>query len=127
VPFVDVVNTMLNDDLPLTVGEYEEWGNPNEKVYYDYMMSYCPYQNLSARSYPTILVKTSYDDSQVMYHEPAKYVAKLRELQTGTNPVVFHINMKGGHGGSSGRYDRIRETAHEYAFMLDQWGLGARD
>jgi oligopeptidase B len=118
VPFVDVVNTMLDESLPLTVEEFEEWGNPKKKDEYEYMASYSPYDNLAAKAYPPILVKTSLDDSQVMYWEPAKYVAKLRTLKTDKNPLVFKINMAGGHGGSSGRYDRLKETAFDYAFVL---------
>jgi oligopeptidase B len=123
VPFVDVINTMLDESLPLTVGEFEEWGNPKKKEEYDYIKSYSPYDNLAARPYPTILVKTSFDDSQVMYWEPAKYVAKLRTLKTDSNPLVFKINMAGGHGGSSGRYDRLKELAFDYAFVLTQLGI----
>ena len=123
VPFVDVLNTMLDESLPLTVGEFEEWGNPKKKEEYDYMKSYSPYDNLAAKQYPTILVKTSFDDSQVMYWEPAKYVAKLRTLKTDSNPLVFKINMAGGHGGSSGRYDRLHELAFDYAFVLTQLGI----
>jgi oligopeptidase B len=123
VPFVDVINTMLDESLPLTVGEFEEWGNPKKKEEYDYIKSYSPYDNLAAKPYPTILVKTSFDDSQVMYWEPAKYVAKLRTLKTDSNPLVFKINMAGGHGGSSGRYDRLKELAFDYAFVLTQLGI----
>ncbi len=123
VPFVDVMNTMLDATLPLTVPEYEEWGNPNEKPAFDYMLSYSPYDNVTAKAYPAILVQTSFDDSQVMYWEPSKYVAKLRALKTDMNPLVFFINMHGGHGGSSGRYDRIREQDRRYAFMLTQLGI----
>jgi oligopeptidase B len=123
VPFVDVMNTMLDANLPLTVPEYEEWGNPNEKTAFDYMLSYSPYDNVSKKAYPAILVQTSFDDSQVMYWEPSKYVAKLRALKTDSNPLVFFINMHGGHGGSSGRYDRIREQDRRYAFMLTQLGI----
>ena len=123
VPFVDVMNTMLDATLPLTVGEYEEWGNPNQKPAFDYMLSYSPYDNVTAKAYPTILVQTSFDDSQVMYWEPSKYVAKLRALKTDRNPLIFFINMHGGHGGSSGRYDRIREQDRRYAFMLNQLGI----
>ena len=123
VPFVDVMNTMLDASLPLTVGEYEEWGNPNEKAAFDYMLSYSPYDNVTAKAYPAILVQTSFDDSQVMYWEPSKYVAKLRALKTDQNPLVFFINMHGGHGGSSGRYDRIREADRRFAFMLTQLGI----
>jgi oligopeptidase B len=124
VPFVDVLNTMLDESLPLTVGEFEEWGNPRKKEEYEYIRSYSPYDNLAAKAYPTMLVKTSFDDSQVMYWEPAKYVAKLRSVKTDANPLVFKINMAGGHGGSSGRYDRLRELAFDYAFVLTQLGLG---
>ena len=123
VPFVDVLNTMLDEDLPLTVGEYEEWGNPNEREAYEYIKSYCPYTNLEKKAYPITLVKTSYNDSQVMYWEPAKYVARLRDFKTDNNPVLFHINMDGGHGGSSGRYDRIKETAYDYSFMFHVWDM----
>jgi oligopeptidase B len=123
VPFVDVMNTMLDASLPLTVGEYEEWGNPNEKPAFDYMLTYSPYDNVAAKSYPAILVQTSFDDSQVMYWEPSKYVAKLRALKTDQNPLVFFINMHGGHGGSSGRYDNIRDRDRNYAFMLTQLGI----
>jgi oligopeptidase B len=123
VPFVDVINTMLDESLPLTVGEFEEWGNPKKKDEYEYIKSYSPYDNIAAKNYPTMLVKTSFDDSQVMYWEPAKYVAKLRSLKTDTHPLVFKINMAGGHGGSSGRYDRLRELAFDYAFVFQQLGL----
>jgi oligopeptidase B len=125
VPFVDVINTMLDDTLPLTVGEYLEWGNPNEESAYRYMLSYSPYDNLQTKSYPATLVRTSLNDSQVMYWEPAKYVAKLRTLKTDANPLLFKINMAAGHGGSSGRYDALRETALDYAFILTM--LGAAD
>ena len=120
VPFVDVLNTMLDDSLPLTVGEYEEWGNPNERDAYFRIKSYCPYTNIEKAPYPTMLVRTSLNDSQVMYWEPAKYVAKLRAHKTDDNPLVFKINMDAGHGGSSGRYDYLRETALDYAFVLTQ-------
>jgi oligopeptidase B len=120
VPFVDVINTMLDDTLPLTVGEYLEWGNPNEPEAYAYMKSYSPYDQLEARSYPAMLVRTSLNDSQVMYWEPAKYVAKLRTLKTDDNPLLFHCNMDAGHGGASGRYDALKETALDYAFLIDQ-------
>ena len=123
VPFVDVMNTMLDATLPLTVSEYEEWGNPNQKAAFDYMLTYSPYDNVAAKAYPAILVQTSFDDSQVMYWEPSKYVAKLRALKTDQNPLVFFINMHGGHGGSSGRYDRIREADRRYAFMLTELGI----
>ena len=120
VPFVDVLNTMLDPTLPLTVGEFEEWGDPRIREQYEYMRSYSPYDNIAARAYPAMLVKTSFNDSQVMYWEPAKYVARLRAMKTDSNPLVFKVNMAGGHGGSSGRYDKLRETAFDYAFLLTQ-------
>ena len=123
VPFVDVMNTMLDATLPLTVGEYEEWGNPNEKKAYDYMLQYSPYDNVKKAAYPAILVKTSFNDSQVMYWEPAKYTAKLRTLKTDNNVLLLKTNMAAGHGGSSGRYDRFKEVAFDYAFMLTQLGV----
>jgi oligopeptidase B len=123
VPFVDVMNTMLDASLPLTVGEYEEWGNPNEKPAYDYMLKYSPYDNLKKTAYPAILVKTSFNDSQVMYWEPAKYVAKLRTVKDDKNVLLLKTNMAAGHGGSSGRYDYLKEVAIDYAFMLTQLGL----
>jgi oligopeptidase B len=124
VPFVDVMNTMLDESLPLTVGEFEEWGNPKEKAAFDYMMSYSPYDNVEAKNYPDMLVKTSFNDSQVMYWEPAKYVARLRSLKTDHNPLLLKIKMDpAGHGGASGRYDRLHDTAFEYAWMLSQVGI----
>ena len=123
VPFVDVLNTMLDASLPLTVGEYEEWGNPQIIEDYFYMKSYCPYSNLAATDYPTMLVKTGLNDSQVMYWEPAKYVAKLRALKRDANPLLFKINMGAGHGGASGRYDYLREIALDYVFLLTQLGI----
>ena len=120
---MDVVNTMLDDHLPLTAGEWEEWGDPRRKDQYDYMKTYCPYTNLAAGAYPTMLVKTSFNDSQVMYWEPAKYVAKLRTLKTDVNPLVLKTNMAAGHGGASGRYDYLREVAFDYAFILSQLGI----
>jgi oligopeptidase B len=123
VPFVDVMNTMLDASLPLTVPEYEEWGNPNEKQAYDYMLKYSPYDNLKKAAYPAILVKTSFNDSQVMYWEPAKYTAKLRTLKTDNNVLLLKTNMAAGHGGSSGRYDRFKEVAFDYAFMLTELGV----
>ncbi len=118
VPFVDVMNTMLDASLPLTVPEYEEWGNPNEPAAFAYMLSYSPYDNLKPGKYPAILVKTSLNDSQVMYWEPAKYVAKLRTLKQDNNPLLLYTNMAAGHGGASGRYDYLREIAFDYAFIL---------
>ena len=123
VPFVDVINTMLDASLPLTVGEYEEWGNPQIAADYAYMKSYDPYSNLERKLYPTMLVKTSLNDSQVMYWEPAKYVAQLRTLKTDANPLLLKINMGAGHGGASGRYDYLREIALDYAFLLTQLGI----
>jgi oligopeptidase B len=123
VPFVDVMNTMLDASLPLTVPEYEEWGNPNEQEYFHYMLSYSPYDNLKQGSYPAMLVKTSLHDSQVMYWEPAKYVAKLRTLKTDNNPLLLVTNMQAGHGGSSGRYDYLKEIALDYAFLLRELGI----
>jgi oligopeptidase B len=123
VPFVDVINTMLDASLPLTVGEYEEWGNPNEKPAYEYMKSYSPYDNVAAKYYPAILVETSLNDSQVMYWEPAKYVARLRAMKTDSNVLLLKTNMGAGHGGASGRYDFLKETAFTYAFVLAQFGV----
>lgn len=124
VPFVDVMNTMLDATLPLTVGEYEEWGNPNEPEAFAYMRSYSPYDNLTAGEYPAMLVKTSLNDSQVMYWEPAKYVAKLRTLMVNADkPLLLHTNMEAGHGGASGRYDYLKETAFDYAFLLRELGV----
>jgi oligopeptidase B len=123
VPFVDVMNTMLDASLPLTVAEYEEWGNPNEAVAFAYMKSYSPYDNLKAGAYPAMLVKTSLNDSQVMYWEPVKYVAKLRTLKTNDTPLLLHINMDAGHGGASGRYDYLKEIAFDYAFLLRELGV----
>ena len=125
VPFVDVMNTMLDASLPLTVPEYEEWGNPNEPEYFNYMLSYSPYDNLKPGSYPAMLVKTSLHDSQVMYWEPAKYVAKLRTVKTDDNPLLLVTNMKAGHGGASGRYDYLKEIAFDYAFLLRELGLAS--
>jgi oligopeptidase B len=124
VPFVDVMNTMMDASLPLTVGEYLEWGNPNEKAAYDYMKTYSPYDNLEKRAYPAILVTTSFNDSQVMYWEPAKYVARLRTLKTNNTPLLLKIKMEpAGHGGASGRYDRMKDQAFEYAWLLTQVGI----
>jgi oligopeptidase B len=123
VPFVDVINTMLDESLPLTVQEFLEWGNPKIKEQYDYMKSYCPYSNVAARDYPAMLVLTSLNDSQVMYWEPAKFVAKLRVTKTDSNPLLFKITMAAGHGGPSGRYDALREEAFAYGFILGQMGI----
>jgi oligopeptidase B len=123
VPFVDVINTMLDSSLPLTAQEWEQWGNPKNPEHYKYMLSYSPYDNVEKKAYPWLLVTTSFNDSQVMYFEPAKWVAKLRAMKTDNNPLYFKTNLAGGHGGSSGRYDRLRETAFRYAFVLDAVGL----
>ena len=123
VPFVDVVTTMLDESIPLTTGEYDEWGNPNEKKYYLYMKSYSPYDNVIAQEYPNMLVTTGLHDSQVQYWEPAKWVAKLRELKTDNNLLLLHTNMEAGHGGASGRFEALKEVAEEYAFLLDLEGI----
>jgi len=124
VPFVDVVNTMLDESLPLTVPEFEEWGNPKEKQAFDYMISYSPYDNIEDKPYPNILVKTSFNDSQVMYWEPAKYVAKMRATRTDHNLLILKTNLDpAGHGGASGRYDRLKEASFDYAFILTQMGI----
>lgn len=119
VPFVDVVTTMLDESIPLTTSEYDEWGNPNDSTYYAYMKSYSPYDNVEAKAYPNLMVTTGYHDSQVQYWEPAKWVAKLRELKTDNHKLLFHTNMDAGHSGSSARFESIKETAREYAFFLD--------
>ncbi|RMG84489.1 MAG: S9 family peptidase [Bacteroidetes bacterium] len=119
VPFVDVLTTMLDESIPLTTGEFDEWGNPKDKVFYDYIKSYSPYDNVEKKAYPALLVTTGLHDSQVQYWEPAKWVAKLREVKTDTNPLLLHTNMEAGHGGQSGRFRRYHETAMEYAFLLD--------
>ncbi|WP_298525778.1 S9 family peptidase [uncultured Christiangramia sp.] len=119
VPFVDVITTMLDDSIPLTTGEYDEWGNPNEKSYYDYMKSYSPYDNVVKQDYPNMLVTTGLHDSQVQYWEPAKWIAKLREYKTDQNVLLLHTNMDAGHGGASGRFEALKEVAEEYAFLLD--------
>ena len=123
VPFVDVVTTMLDDSIPLTTGEYDEWGNPNEKEYYDYMKSYSPYDNVEAKDYPNLYVSTGFHDSQVQYWEPAKWIAKLRALRTNKNLLLFDINMDAGHGGASGRFESLKEVAKEFAFLLDLEGI----
>ncbi|NER16707.1 S9 family peptidase [Spongiivirga citrea] len=123
VPFIDVVTTMLDDSIPLTTGEYDEWGNPNNKDSYEYMKSYSPYDNVGAKEYPNLLVTTGVHDSQVQYWEPAKWVAKLRELNTGNNKILLHTNMETGHGGASGRFEALKETAEDFAFLLDLEGV----
>ncbi|AXO79386.1 S9 family peptidase [Olleya aquimaris] len=123
VPFVDVVTTMLDDSIPLTTGEYDEWGNPNDKTYYDYMKSYSPYDNVAQKEYPNLLVTTGLHDSQVQYWEPAKWVAKLRELKTDSNLLLLKTDMEAGHGGASGRFEALKEVALEYAFLFDLEGI----
>lgn len=123
VPFVDVVSTMLDDSIPLTTGEYDEWGNPNDEEYYHYIKSYSPYDNVTAQHYPNMLVTTGLHDSQVQYWEPAKWVAKLREFKTDANVLLLHTNMDAGHGGASGRFEALKEIAEEYAFLFDLEGI----
>jgi oligopeptidase B len=125
VPFVDVINTMLDASLPLTTSEYIEWGNPNEKAAFDYMIQYSPYDNVKAQAYPSMLIHVSLNDSQVAYWEGAKLVAKLRAAKTDANPLLLKTNLGAGHGGASGRYDALRETAFTLAFILQQVGLAA--
>ena len=123
VPFVDVVTTMLDETIPLTTGEYDEWGNPNELRYYNYMKSYSPYDNVEEKDYPNMLVTTGLHDSQVQYWEPAKWVAKLRDMKTDSNKLLLHTDMDSGHGGASGRFESLKEVALEYAFLLDLEGI----
>jgi len=123
VPFVDVVTTMLDESIPLTTGEFDEWGNPNDKAYYDYMLSYSPYDNVEAMNYPALLVTTGLHDSQVQYWEPAKWVAKLRDMKTDQNRILLLTQMDYGHGGASGRFERYKEKALEYAFVFDLVGI----
>lgn len=123
VPFVDVVTTMLDESIPLTTGEFDEWGNPKEKEYYDYMLSYSPYDQVKAQNYPAMLITTGLHDSQVQYWEPAKWVAKLRDMKTDNNVLLLHTNMEAGHGGASGRFEALKEYAMEYAFMFQQLGI----
>jgi oligopeptidase B len=123
VPFVDAVTTMLDESIPLTVQEFQQWGNPKVKAEYDYLKSYCPYTNIKNANYPAMLVMTALNDSQVLFHEPTKYVAKLRAQRTDKNPLLFRCNMDAGHGGASGRYDHLKENAIVLAFLLDQMGI----
>jgi oligopeptidase B len=123
VPFVDVVTTMLDESIPLTTNEFNEWGDPKTPAYYNYMLSYSPYDNVGRRAYPALFVTTGLFDSQVQYYEPTKWVAKLRALKTDANPLVLRVNMQAGHGGKSGRFERYKDTAEIYAFMLDQLGV----
>jgi oligopeptidase B len=126
VPWVDVVTTMLDESIPLTTSEYDEWGDPNEREYYDYMLSYSPYDQVEAKEYPNVLVTTGLHDSQVQYWEPAKWVAKLRAVKTDSNVLILKTHMEAGHGGVTGRYKRYRDTAFQYAFLLDLARLGER-
>jgi oligopeptidase B len=119
VPFVDVITTMLDDTIPLTTGEYDEWGNPQEKESYDYMVSYSPYDNIKAQKYPNMYVSTGLHDSQVQYWEPAKWVAKLRNQKIDANVLYLNTNMDAGHGGASGRFEALKELAQEFSFLLD--------
>ena len=123
VPFVDVVTTMLDESIPLTTFEYDEWGNPNQKPYYDYMLSYSPYDNVGAFDYPGLFVFTGLHDSQVQYWEPAKWIARLRERSISKEPLLFRVNMEAGHGGSSGRFRRYKETAIEFAWLFERLGI----
>jgi oligopeptidase B len=123
VPFVDVVTTMLDESIPLTTNEFDEWGNPADKQYYEYMLSYSPYDQVAKQDYPALFVGTGLWDSQVQYFEPTKWVARLRTHKTDANPLVYRINMEAGHGGKSGRFQKYKETAEYYAFMLEQLGI----
>nr|WP_294010154.1 prolyl oligopeptidase family serine peptidase [Sphingomonas sp.] len=125
VPFVDVVTTMLDASIPLTTNEYDEWGNPAERQFYDYMLSYSPYDQIRPQAYPAMFVGTGLWDSQVQYYEPAKYVARLRATKTDRNPLLFRVNMEAGHGGKSGRFRRYRSIAEYYAFMMSQLGVSS--
>lgn len=122
-PFVDALTTMLDETIPLTTNEFTQWGDPRDKAAYDYILSYSPYDNISAKAYPAMLVSAGLWDAQVQYYEPAKYVARLRNKKTDANPLLFHINMKAGHGGKSGRFERLNDIAREYAFFLDLAGV----
>jgi oligopeptidase B len=126
VPFVDVVTTMLDESIPLTTNEFDEWGNPKDAAYYEYMLSYSPYDNVRAQAYPAMMVTTGLHDSQVQYFEPAKWVAKLRAHKTDAAPLVFKTNMEAGHGGRSGRFRQLEETAEQYAFIVDLAGPSVR-
>jgi oligopeptidase B len=123
VPFVDVINTMLDESIPLTTNEFDEWGNPKEAAAYAYMKSYSPYENVEKKNYPNMLVTTGLHDSQVQYFEPAKWVAKLREMKTGDQVLLLHTNMKFGHGGASGRFDYLKDVALSYAFLFAMEGI----
>ena len=124
VPYVDVITTMMDASIPLTTGEYDEWGNPNDTTYYRYMLSYSPYDNVEHKAYPNLLITAGLHDSQVQYFEPAKWTARLRAMKTDNNRLILRTNMEAGHGGSSGRYRRWHDVAFEFAFLLDLAGLG---
>ncbi|MBN1561241.1 prolyl oligopeptidase family serine peptidase, partial [candidate division KSB1 bacterium] len=124
VPFVDALTTMLDETIPLTTSEYDEWGNPNEKEYYDYILSYSPYDNVAAHDYPNMLITAGLHDSQVQYWEPAKWIARLRVLKTDDNLLLLYTNMEAGHGGASGRFEALKEDAMQYAFLLGLEGMG---
>jgi oligopeptidase B len=123
VPWVDIITTMLDESVPLTTSEYDEWGDPNKKKYYEYMLSYSPYDNVETKAYPAMFVTTGFHDSQVQYWEPAKWVAKLRDVKTDDNLLLLDTEMHTGHGGASGRFERYKRTSLEYAFMLDLLGI----
>ena len=125
VPFVDVVTTMLDESIPLTTGEFDEWGNPKKKECYDYMLSYSPYDNVKKQHYPHMLITTGLHDSQVQYFEPAKWVAKLRVCKTDDNLLLLYTNMDTGHGGASGRFDALKEVVRDYAFLFDLEGISS--
>src|SRR4029077_20196252 len=126
VPYVDVITTMMDSTIPLTTGEYDEWGNPHDSTFYRYMLSYSPYDNVERKAYPNLLITAGLYDTQVLYVEPAKWTAKLRAMKTGSNRLILRTNMEAGHGGASGRYKRWRDVAFEYAFLLDLAGLGEK-
>jgi oligopeptidase B len=125
VPFVDVISTMIDETIPLTAGEFEEWGNPQNEEYYWYMLSYSPYDNVEPKEYPCILATSGLNDPRVPYWEPTKWVAKLRTMKTDNNRLLLKTNMGAGHAGASGRYDYLREVAFEYAFIIDSLGIKA--
>ncbi len=124
VPFVDVLNTMLDDTLPLTTMEYNEWGNPNERAFYDYIKTYSPYDNVRPQAYPSMLITGGISDPRVTYWEPAKWTARLRDTKTDNNLLLLKIHMESGHAGASGRFDRLKEVAEEFTFILNTFGMG---
>lgn len=123
VPFVDVINTMLDESIPLTTGEFDEWGNPKDPEYFEYIRSYSPYDNIEKKDYPNLLITTGYWDSQVQYWEPAKWIAKLRQMRTNENHLMMYCDMEVGHGGASGRFQQYKEVAMEWAFLLELEGM----